>query len=296
MAKIINTFLSYRNVISVFIVLAFLSGFSFMSCDPGNGKNNDFVALEMAESLANPENGMVAQINDAVNFLSNDAGSPVSRSTITISTENGKLSNFSWDTDNEYYIRTGNNLSVNIDDILWGTINIFTATCKFFNSTDTTGPGVQVNPDGTVPADIYSMTHTRDIDTSLTNVIRNIDKEIVIDADYSITGLNDGTDEVIVNGTRTAACESTGVNFTGNWMKKINLNNVSVIRQKTGDTTTYTYSGNAEICFEGAYIGTSGNTREVSSTATISFNGTKYVTVTIDGSTITINITTGEIS
>ena len=295
MLKKIFPFLSCKYFNIPVLILMILTGFSIISCDLSNNENDEFVAQEIAESIANPENGMIVQINDVVNLFKSDSKSAGSRSTIIISTENGELNGFLWDPENEHYERTGSNLDININDILIGTINTFTATCKFFNSTNTTGPGVRINPGRTIPVDIHSMIHTRDIDTSLSNTRRNVDKEIVIDVDYNITGIHDSSEGVTVNGTRIATCESIGQNFTGNWVKTINLENVTVIRERDGDTVTYIYYGNATISFEGIYVRENGNTKEVSSIASVKFNGTKNVTVTIDGSTIIIDITTGEI-
>jgi hypothetical protein len=311
------------KTIQIFILV--LAGILLFGCSNGaqfDKKTADsadnLAAVEAADSLSNPENGAAQELSDNLSLILGDSsgslssgGSPdsnsaqltlsdtseVQTSSVTIIYSNELDTNFIWDTVSESYKRTITNLTI-IKPNFTGTIDQVNVELKFFTSLDATGTPVQL--DSGKPKNlannqnIHSMKYSRTYTGTLTHVYRNITRNISVTTSLIITGINDGIDGVLVSGTRTENVNVVNGNITGVWTLIHTFNNVNVDRDIVDGVRITTYQGTANVSFNGTWVGPKG-TKTVTKTAIITFNRERIVTVTIDGSTVTVDITTGNI-
>jgi|GEM_PF-4597939 len=255
----------------------------------GKEISDKFIAEETGEALVNKENGAIAEVNDLLNIFADDK--VTTERTVIISTENGELNGFTWDGESLSYKRSGSNLAITTENFE-GTILSFAAEVWFYESEDGTGKSVNLNIG---KENIKSMKYSRDITANVTHTERNITKDVVINLDFVVTGINDGIEGFFITGTRSSDVHAENVDYSGNWTMTHIFEDVNATREKDGNTVFETFEGSAEVIFNGTYTGPKG-TITVYKEAVIGFNRERTVTYTIDGTTITINIVTSEIS
>jgi hypothetical protein len=278
------------------IFLFLFTGLFFMLTNACSNKTIDMldsnVTEEMAQALANPDNGMTAEENDMMNLVTSDCSNTYYSRTFVITTTNGQLSNFTWDAPSNGYIRTASNLNVTTSNFS-GILSNAWVFIQFFESTDATGTPVQLtNANITNNPNIRSMKYKRIANGSITSTLTSIVRYFNANTELTTTGINDGVEGAFVSGTNTRSVHvSTGVR-TGDWTLTFTANNLNAARQVDGNTRYTSLEGTVNGVYDGTFSGPRGM-RTVHSSAEINFTGQRTVTISSDGSTITVEIDTG---
>ena len=154
--------------------------------------------------------------------------------------------------------------------------------------------GIDANSSGLIPASVHSLTYHRYINGTLENTALDITRSGTVTTDLVFTGLNDATPGVIINGTRTANWTVTGT-WSSTGIITFTFTNVTAQYSFIDSGYKVVYSGTVGVNYNGTITGPSGQ-RTVNTSGTIKMNSQKTVEVTIDGSTVTVDVTTGLIS
>jgi hypothetical protein len=294
--------MTMKRTISIIITIAVLAA----SCSMyDTDQYDDLVAMEMAEQLANQETGLSTEMHDSLNLVmtggttrGEDSGyiEPANRQrTIIITTENGELNGFTWDETDGVYRRSGYNLGVESANHL-GTIISFEVEIKLFTNNDLSGDGYQLEPGKVIATDsnVKSMLYRRVVDSNIKNKWRDITRDAYAVTDISITGIHDETEGVLVSGGRTTDVTVESGLRTGSWTLETTFNDVDATRTIEGDTRYYTYQGSADLVYDGTFT-TPLRSTTIHSETTVLFNRFRTVTITVNGSTIILDITTGDV-
>lgn len=266
-----------------------------LSCNLGQNNNEDsksdsFVAEEVADSVANEESGATAELLELSNLLIEDPKE--NKSTIYISANLGVLNaEFEWNNDEKQYeyISEGS-IDVSVDTAyIGGVITDCKVTLKFFTSTDASGEGVQLT-DMTIDESIHSLKYSRIYDAKITNSYRNIERNLQMTTDITITGINDETEGIIINGSRTENINVDTGYRTGSWSISYNFNSIEINKKIDEDTIYTTYKGSISINFNGTYTGLLGQIT-INKDATLFFDRSRKVTISIDDNTVIVDIT-----
>lgn len=289
-----------RNKMFLPVLLLIVSILVVSGCSGGNvnPSTDNAVAQEVADTFANMGNGFTQETNDDLAFF-NDSGGVSANSLTSSEIHSSAVASYtvvlgggvgSWNWDGTKYSHTINNLSVSVPPDITGSINPYYVTIMLDNG------GVQVDGTGHIPNTVHSATYHREITGSLDNSLLHTHRTGTVTTDLVFTGLNDGSDGVTINGTRTATWTVNGA-----WNSNATINFTF-----TNLHTTYTLinggymavydSGTITVDYNGTITGPKGNTRNVHTTGTIQVNGVqRTVIITIDGNSVIVDITTGHI-
>jgi hypothetical protein len=266
-----------------------LAAFALFSCqNPVIDDTDDLAAVEVAESVSNEQTGATQELSENLSFALPEAQS-VSGSQIVITGDASFDPSFVWDPAGEYYVRSGSNLSV-VTARYTGNISTFRVTLQFL---DAEGNSLQSDAGHKMPAGTVSLKLTRSLNGTMTRILTGVTRNITLEAQYTVTGLNQGNDYAILNGLRTVNVSVKKGLRTGSWTVQKKLIDVKVRREKLDDNTRYlSLEGYAEIHFEGEYSGPRGS-RSVTKDAQVYFKRERTVSVTVDGNTVVIDIVKG---
>jgi len=284
--KLFNLFLLF-----VFI-LFFINCGGIIPYEELDQYSNDLVSVDAADGFTNTENGLVSDINELNNQFKGTSEQVVRSRTFNI-TISGELNGFTWDAEQRAMIRTGTNLMVNTDNFT-GTVNEYTITIKYY-VLDNPSPGSEVNPAGQLST-IKSIVFRRQYNAALMHKSTGAVKTYTVDLNLTLTGINDALtpEDCIINGTRTASVTSTNGTYTGTWTSSHTYTDVKATRTYDASEAKFydQLEGTVQIVFNGTYTGPGGIVYTKNINATVSFNRSRTVTITIDEDSITINIVT----
>ncbi|MEK6793726.1 MAG: hypothetical protein AABZ39_03045 [Spirochaetota bacterium] len=285
-----------------YFLAAALAALTFISCSLSD---EAFVANELAEDFASQENGTATEVNDTMNlFIGGDSGTSTTTvsATVQITASNGTLTGFSWDATTNGYKRTVSNLGVSIPGRYSGTIQSATIYVWFFTTLDASGvpvplPNVAKSLGDAANASIRSLKYSRASAVSLNNIRRAIERTMSTATVFTATGINDGSQGVTLSGSRTASNHATGSSlYTGDWTTTQTFSALDVKRSVSADGVVYAaFTGTIAMTLLGTYTGPRG-TRTIDRSAALSMSGTRTVTVTADGISITVDVATGDTS
>ncbi|URA10462.1 hypothetical protein [Thermospira aquatica] len=256
----------------------------------------EFLASQIADSVANPESGSCAELNTVAMATTTNTNSTVHTTIVFTFTNGSDSTRFSWDSTTNGYKRTASNVSVSVNGgQVTGTISSFSSRIWFYTSLDATGTGVQLVWPYTMAANssVKSARVERNYVASLENNWNGATRTIQVNAKYTVTGINDSVDGVIVNGTRTATGTFERDVFSGNFTITHTFNNVTAIRTNINGTNCTVYDGDVTIHLTGTTKGPR-RTRNYDVTTTAHFNRTRQVTVSVENKTVTVDIVTGK--
>jgi len=216
------------------------------------------------------------------------------KAAFTLTYDNVLNTGFVWDDSIKAYKKTIE--SINIDsEYFTGTISMATITIWFYKTTDATGDSFQlVNTPHTLKdnPDIKSLKYTRHIESELTNKINENKRTYKIDSSVTVTNINDDVDGVHMVGQRISTVTFDGQNYDSNWTRNEDFE-CDAFREILQDNTYYTtYDGTAHIELKGTIIWSDGQ-KDIEKVADVIFNKTRYATITVNGSTVTIDVVTG---
>jgi hypothetical protein len=146
---------------------------------------------------------------------------------------------------------------------------------------------------------IKSMRYVRHIKSDVTNTVRGVDRQITVDSNMLVNGMHNGTLGVLVTGTRTENVLVNKGSQTGTWIITHTYKNLAVTRDEIEGGYSVNFNGTVNIHMVGDVSdSTKGTSKHIDQTITLTLNGTKNVTITVDHSngTTTVNITTGELN
>lgn len=292
-------------LISIFL---FLFIFSF-SCSVFDDTYDEKVVSEVSDSIANNENGLIQELSDNTSLVNGgntnmknyltDANllekEVDQKATVTLTYNNALSSGFSWNESEKCYERTIKNIDVNSENFA-GTITTVTLKVWFFESTDAIGDAVQLNEPKNLAnnTNIKSMKYTRHIEGSLTNNTNGNKRTYIIDSEVFVTEINDDLDGVHMIGTRQIS-KTVDAQYHDSTCTITEQFDCMAYRDLLEGSTYYTtYEGTAHIEAVGDIITSNGSTKHVERTTDITFNRTRYVTITVNGLTVTIDIVTGQ--
>jgi len=258
---------------------------------------DDLAAQEVADSLANADNGLTTELDDQ-SSLAVTASAPAAATSRTVSfTVNGVLSGWTWNASSLRYERSQSSLTVTTASYS-GTVG-YSAWIAFYTTTDGSGTAVPL-PDvtqtltATANASIHSYRYHRSYTGTLLNTNRGMTRTIDAETNWTVTAVNDGDGIMSVSGSRVETVSGSSSRYNGNWTVTTTLNGLQVSRTVTGSTSVTSHQGAATIEVAGTWTGPRG-TRTVDKTSTVTFNRQTTVQVTVDGSTVTVNLTTGQV-
>lgn len=275
------------------IVAVLIAGIIVLAGCGGGGASDSTVAKEVAETFANVGNGFIQEANDnmALFALSGAAsGSGLSSSSLHTSAVTYTMvlnlgdPHWSWDATNHVYTYS-NTIDISIPPNITGQINPYEVTIML-------GTGSTASSN-LIPTDIHSFTYHRNITGYLDNSALGTHRSGTVTTDLVFTGLNDSTAGVIINGTRTANWTVTGT-WSSTGVISFTFTNVTAQYSFIDGGYVVVYNGNVTVNYTGTITGPRG-TRTVNASGIIQMNGQKTVLVTIDGSTVTVDVTTGAI-
>ncbi len=255
----------------------------------------EFIAQQIADSVADPEAGISAELNSVAIATSTNTNTTISATiTYTFTNLSGLPGWFSWDPNEKCYKRSGANISISTPGIS-GNIISFESKIWFFESSDATGEGVQFVWPYTMVSNpnIHSAKVFRTHKVSLQNNITGASKTKEWIANYTVTGINDTTEGIIINGTRTSTGTFYRTRFTNNFTISHTFENVVAIRTNINGTNCTVFDGYVKIELDGKIeTARTSKTRRISTT--VEFRKTRQVTVTVEGRTVTVDIVTGK--
>ncbi len=292
-----------------FFVLFFLSLFLFYSCSISNPEDDQKALDEAADSVGNQENGLIQELSDNSSLIYGSDETSMKKyisekdlieknvdqkAAFTLTYDNVLNTGFVWDDSIKAYKKTIE--SINIDsEYFTGTISMATITIWFYKTTDATGDSFQlVNTPHTLKdnPDIKSLKYTRHIESELTNKINENKRTYKIDSSVTVTNINDDVDGVHMVGQRISTVTFDGQNYDSNWTRNEDFE-CDAFREILQDNTYYTtYDGTAHIELKGTIIWSDGQ-KDIEKVADVIFNKTRYATITVNGSTVTIDVVTG---
>ncbi len=290
--------MSRKRILLVFGVMA-LCLLCLASCAQNeelSDEEAEFLASQMADSVANPESGSCAELNTVAMACNTNTNSTIHTTIVFTFTNGSDPSRFSWDSSTNCYKRSVSNVSVSVNGgQVTGNITSFSSRIWFYTTTDATGTGVQLNWPYTMVSNssVKSARVERNYNASLQNNWNGATRTIEVKATYTITGINDGVEGVTVNGTRTASGTFSRNVFSGNFTITHTFNNVTAIRTNINGTNCTVYDGNVTIRLTGTVNGPR-RSKDYDVTSTVHFNRTRQVTVSVENKTVTIDIVTGK--
>jgi len=292
-----------------FFFFAILLILSLFSCSFFDTEDDQKVASEVSDSISNQENGLIQELSDNSSLVSGDTTTMKSyisdietiekaveqKASVTLTYNNALSTGFIWDDTNKCYSRTITDIDI---DSTYFTGKIISVTLKvwFFESEDATGEAVELtNTPRNLANNTYvkSMKYERHIESELTNKENGNKRTYTIDSAVTITEINDEIDGVHMVGTRTAHRTFDGENYDATWDIEENFDCDAYREILEGSTYYTTYEGTAHISAVGNITWENGS-KEVTRETDISFNKTRYVTITINDTTVTIDIVTGQ--
>ncbi len=269
----------------------------FSSCERSPETTDNLVSTEFAESLANPENGVLTEVSGNLGMMGGGDMTNVAVSnngTITITLSNVLGPGFSWDAATNGYRKNGVNVTVSAGN--WaGVVSSYDVLVRFYESTDGSGTGVQLTDPKTLASNgnVHSIRYGRVYSGVITNTARNIVRQVNVTTELLITGVNDGTNGVFVTGNRNESVQVTAGVRTGNWTLTASFANVAAYREFIDSGWMTTYQGTADLAFNGSWTGPRG-TRTVSTAATVTFNRQRTVTINADGTAVMVDTRNGQ--
>jgi hypothetical protein len=278
-------FLAVAVLIGCIIILA--------GCGAGN-RSDSTVAKEVADTFANVGNGFTQEANDNMAlFLASSAisssglsGSVLHSSAVSYTMVLNLVdAHWSWDSTNHIYSYS-NTIYISIPPNITGQINPYEVTIML-------GTGSTASSN-LIPTNIHSFTYHRNITGYLDNSALGTHRTGTVTTDLVFTGLNDSTAGVTINGTRTANWTVTGT-WSSMGVITFAFTNVTAQYSLIDGGYKVVYIGDVAVNYNGSITGPRG-TRTVNASGVIHMNGQKTVQVTIDGSTVTVDVTTGAIS
>lgn len=137
------------------------------------------------------------------------------------------------------------------------------------------------------------MKYTRHIECVLTNKINNNKRTYNIDSIVTVTEIKDNIDGVHMVGTRDVSKIVNTQNWDAQWDITESFDFYSYRELLEGSTYYTTYEGNAHIVTNGT-IRWNGGSKIIEKEVDVTFNKTRHVAITVNGSTIKIYIITGQ--
>ncbi|MBI4976240.1 MAG: hypothetical protein HZC28_02100 [Spirochaetes bacterium] len=261
--------------------------------------DEQFTAKEMADALANQENGTTTEMTDMLGAMgSTDGGAlslaaPMATYTVTAS---GTMSGFA-NVSAGVYIKSNTTPITVTAPGFSGTISSVSVRVECYNASGSninivdTGKSLGDAANGT----IKSIKYTRTVNATVKNIRRNIERSLSANTTFTAAGINDGTAGVTLTGTRIATNTVTGGEVTGTWTVSQTFNNVNAVRKSENGVVYTALTGIMNISVNGTYGGSRGS-RNIDKDATVTFNATKTVSVTAGGTTVKVDIATGDIT
>lgn len=290
----------------LFLGLLFITLFS---CSVFQTEDDSKTVNEVSDSLGNQENGLIQELADNASLINGGDTTMKNymtdfqsieniadqKASVTLIYDNALSTGFSWNDSDKCYERTISNIQVNTQ-YFTGTISSVTLRVWFFESTDASGTAVELisspknlknNPN------IKSMKYIRDINAELTNKTNGNIRTYHIASNFTVTEINDDIDGVHMVGTRTAIRSVDGASYDANWDINESFDCYAYREILSGTEYYTTYEGTAHIIAEGEITWESGS-KSISREVDITFNRTRYVRITVNGTTVTIDIVTGQ--
>jgi hypothetical protein len=272
------------------------------SCQQASTSSSDqadtLAAQETAEAMANPDNGLSGELSSmaasGVPTSASVSASTGSRSlTVTVS---GVLTGWTWNGSTNRYEKSSSASAVTTSG--YGGTASGTAWLECFASADASGTP-QPLPDLTQPLDaganaaLHSLRYHREYTGTVTRSSTAMTRDLDAVTDLTFTGLNQGTGELLVSGTRTDSVTGTSRRYSGTWVVTQTLSGLEVGRTVSGTTVTTTFQGPWSVTLAGSWTGPRG-TRSVNASGTWQIARQDEVTVSLDGSAVTVSLSTGQ--
>jgi hypothetical protein len=307
-----------KPAIAAAVLVIAVSCSSAPSSSNGGSAADTAAATEIADSLANPQTGLIGDVNDQFGASSggtiNQANYTASFGTagygaaplffVTSSGRfpvytNGVLVNFQSGSDSGgvYYYKdisevpyTGSGFSFYV--------NYLDITNRFY-----------LNPIGTPPSSGYSgpmdfltnrilaVHHTRAMNTFFTNTVSGVARERTFGGDIWFTNIvadpSTSNCTAVLFGTRADTVFVTGPFRNGTFTVTNNLQNILLSRQMLSPGNYYTsMTGTMAISVIGIWTNSIGKVKTVNETDTITFDGSYNVTVTCGGVSVVVDMLT----